>query len=66
MFESEYCVTDADGYFIAERLIPGLEYRISLHQPKFSMYAVSVTVPILQPEQYQEPYDLGDVVVRRF
>ena len=65
-FEYEYCATDADGYFSVERLIPGLEYQVSIHVPSISMYAVSVKMPILQPEQYQEPYDLGDVVVRRF
>ena len=63
-FEYEYCVTDADGYFSVERLIPGLEYQVSIHVPSISMYAVSVKMPILQPEQYREPYDLGDVVVR--
>ena len=65
-FESVYCVTDADGFFTADRLIPGLEYQVNIHVPSISMYAVSVKMPILQPEQYQVPYDLGDVVVRRW
>jgi hypothetical protein len=64
MFEYEYCETDADGFFTAERLIPGLEYSVDIHQPRTSWYSASVKAPILQPEQYREPYDLGDVSVK--
>ncbi len=63
-FEYEYCVTDSDGVFKADRLIPGLEYKIRIHIPSVSMYGASVTMPILKPEQYEEPYSFGDVSVR--
>jgi hypothetical protein len=67
-FEALYCETDAEGYFTVDRLIPGLGYGIRFHQPKSpknTWYSVEkVLAPILQPEQYQQPYSLGDVVVR--
>jgi hypothetical protein len=63
-FETVYGETDADGYFIVHRLIPGLEYSIHVHYPKEGRGYARVTMPILEPEQYQEPFDLGDVVVR--
>lgn len=64
VFEYEYCETDADGFFTANRLIPGLEYRLRIYLPRYVPQAGVVKMPILQPEQYQEPHNLGDVVVR--
>ena len=63
-FEFVYGETDADGYFTVDRLIPGLEYNLRTHQPKDGGGYTNVTMPILQPEQYQEPFDLGDVFTR--
>ena len=63
-FEFGYGETDADGYFTVDRLIPGLEYSLRTHQPKDGGGYANVTMPILQPEQYQEPFDLGDVFTR--
>ena len=45
-FESEYSVTDADGFFTIDRLIPGVEYRLTFHRPKFTRH-ISVKMPIL-------------------
>jgi len=66
MFESLYSRTNADGFFVVHRLIPGVEYglRILTHLPEDDGGLSRVTMPILEPEQYQEPFDLGDVVVR--
>jgi len=66
-FETVYGETDADGYFTVDRLIPGLEYSMRVHHPKNADGTDShgkITMPILQPEQYQEPFDLGDVSAR--
>jgi hypothetical protein len=66
-FETVYGETDADGYFTVDRLIPGLEYSLSTHQPREGGGYGNVTTPILSPEQYQElPFDLGDVSVTPF
>jgi len=65
-FESKYGETDADGYFTVDRLIPGLEYRLRIHVPRNARGHARVTMPILEPEQYQEPFDLGDVLIRFF
>ncbi len=60
-FEYEYCETDSDGHFKVDHLIPGLEYRVRIHVPNLSHFMTPVKMPILKPEQYQEPYSLGDV-----
>jgi hypothetical protein len=57
-FHSETCTTDADGFFAVHRIIPGADYMLRVRSP------VQLDMPILQPEQYQEPYSLGDVVVQ--
>jgi hypothetical protein len=65
-FESLYSRTDANGFFTVDRLIPGLEYQLRTLFPLMPGEGggfSSVTLPILQPEQYQEPFDLGDVRV---
>jgi len=62
-FEFVYGETDADGYFTVDRLIPGLEYSLNTHQPKDGGGYAKVTMPVLQPEQYQEPFSLGDVSI---
>jgi len=60
-FEFVYGESDAEGYFTVDRLIPGLEYRLSTHRP--GVGGARVTMPILQPEQYQEPFALGDIPI---
>ena len=65
-FESEYVETDADGCFTVDRLIPGVEYNLFTHLPKDSGGSSKVTIPILQPEQYQQPFPLGDVVIKPY
>ena len=68
-FEFVYCETDAEGRFTADRLIPGLEYDLRIHLPKtaagYATTPASIKMPILSPEQYREPFSLGDVVVPR-
>ena len=66
-FESEYCETDSDGLFTVDRLIPGVEYRLSIHLPQSARmrHMTTLQMPILRPEQYQKTYDLGDVSVGR-
>jgi len=64
--EFVYGETDSDGYFTVDRLIPGLEYRLHTHQPKDGGGSARVTMPILQPEQYQEPFALGAVFITPF
>ena len=61
-FELLYSKTDADGFFTVDRLIPGVEYQLRTLLPNDGRFS-RVTMPILEPEQYQEPLDLGDVVV---
>ncbi len=63
-FEYEYCVTDSEGFFKVDHLIPGLEYSLRVHLPDTSRYTESVKMPILKPEQYEKPYSLGDVTIR--
>jgi hypothetical protein len=63
-FEFVCCRTDADGFFAADRLIPGVEYDVRSYQPRPIWHSVALKMPILSPEQYQQPYDLGDVTVR--
>ena len=65
-FESEYVETDADGVFTVDRLIPGVEYSLRTHLPKNGGGYSNVTMPILEPEQYREPFDLGDVVIKPY
>jgi len=61
--EFVYGETDADGYFTVDRLIPGVEYSLRIHVPRTAGGHATVTMPILEPEQYQEPFDLGDVPI---
>ncbi len=63
-FEYEYCITDSEGYFKVDHLIPGLEYSLRVHLPDTSRYTESIKMPILKPEQYEQPYSLGDVAIR--
>ena len=62
-FELLYSKTDADGFFTVDRLIPGVEYQLRTLLPKESRFS-RVALPILEPEQYQEPFDLGDVSIQ--
>ena len=57
-------VTDSEGYFTMHGLIPGVEYTPYLYSP-YDTTGWSFEIPFLQPEQYQEPYDLGDVIGQR-
>ena len=65
-FETLWNRTNADGFFTVTRLIPGVKYNLCTYSPEngdgrgFS----EITIPILEPEQYKQPFDLGDVVVR--
>ena len=61
-FESLYSKTDADGFFTVDRLIPGVQYQLRTLLPTENRFS-RVTMPILEPEQYQEPFDLGDVSI---
>ena len=64
-FHKERTTTDTEGYFTMERLIPGVEYRLYTHYPHSGRFRMPLEIPILQPEQYAEPYSLGDIVVPR-
>ena len=47
-------------------MIPGTEYGLIVYfQPlgEYGYRAASLEMPILEPEQYQAPFDLGDVSV---
>lgn len=68
-FHSQKTTTDAEGFFTIDDVIPGMEYRIFIsyrfHEgsPVYAP-AASVEMPILRPEQYSEPFSLGEVIVR--
>ena len=61
-FESLYSKTDADGFFTVDRLIPGVKYQLRALLPQEDRFS-RVAMPILEPGQYQEPFDLGDVSI---
>ena len=63
VWHSVEITTDAEGFFTIDNVIPGTEYRLFVRQPGISFFAKSLKMPILQPEQYQEPFNLGDVPV---
>jgi hypothetical protein len=69
-FHSEEAVTDSEGFFTVANIIPGVNYHLSVSLPPESAYAsyraTSVDMPILQPEQYEEPFSLGDVSIPPF
>jgi len=52
--------TDSEGFFTIDNIIPGTEHVVFIG----NRYATSLDMPILEPEQYQEPFDLGDVSIR--
>ena len=62
--ETLWSRTDADGFFTVTRLIPGVKYNLRAFLPENRSGFADVIMPILEPEQYREPFDLGDVVVR--
>ena len=64
VFEELWSRTNADGFFTVTRLIPGVEYQLRTYSPENRRRFSEITMPILEPEQYQQPFDLGDVIVR--
>ena len=65
-FESVHGESDSEGYFTVDRLIPGVEYELRVHHPRYIVGYATVRMPILQPEQYSEPFSLGDVSINAF
>jgi len=57
IFHSEATTTDSEGFFTIDNVIPGVEYALS----SAGLIQIPLEMPILEPEQYQEPFDLGDV-----
>ena len=55
-------ITDSEGYFTMDRLIPGVEYTPVLHSP-YDGSGGSLEIPVRSTYAY--PYNLGDVIVRR-
>ena len=64
-FHKDRTTTDAEGYFTVDRLIPGVGYLLYTHNNRSVQFGMPLEIPILQPGQYQEPYDLGDIVIGR-
>ena len=65
VLHSEATTTDSEGFFTLNNVIPGVEYFLRDNdflegKRTFGKY---LEMPILQPEQYQEPFALGDVFV---
>ena len=57
----ERSTTDVNGFFTINNVIPGIKY--ALYGEDYGFLGPSLKMPILEPEQYQEPFDLGDVSV---
>jgi len=61
--------TDSEGVFTIEGVIPGTEYHLygnkSIHtmggETIYGYFGITLDMPILQPEQYREPFCLGDL-----
>ena len=51
--------TDAEGFFAMDKNIPGVKYDF-----RIGGCTKSMEMPILQPEQYQQPFSVGDVFVQ--
>ena len=66
-FHFEKATTDEEGIFTINNVIPGIDYDLSVsyQQPsQFASYrAATLDMPLLSPEQYQQPFDLGDISV---
>ena len=52
--------TDIDGLFTMDNVFPGTKYTFS-----HDYSGIFLDMPVLQSEQYQQPFDLGDVSVAR-
>ena len=63
MLHSEETVTDSEGFFTVDNMIPGAGYDFCILRPRLRYFVRSIEMPVLQPEQYREPFSLGDVVV---
>jgi len=64
VFHSIEAVTDSGGFFTLDGFIPGTKYDIVIFRADKSGYrATSLETPILQPEQYLQPFSFGDVIV---
>ena len=64
---SEVTTTDSEGFFSFDNVIPGIKYilrEVYFFNPKYDFIWKPLEMPILAPEQYQQPFDIGDVVVR--
>jgi len=61
---SERTTTDSEGFFTIDNMIPGNEYKVFAHQAESHesrIRTATLEMPILHPEQYREPFSLGDV-----
>ena len=66
VFYSRATTTDSEGFFTVDNVIPGTEYGLivySLPHGEYGHRAATLDMPLLLPEQYQQPFDLGDVSV---
>ena len=71
ILHSVVATTDAEGFFTFDNVIPGIDYVLQSWHPweeaawQSENYFMGrrFTMPFLEPEQYQEPFDLGDVSV---
>ena len=67
---TETTTTDSEGFFTINNVIPGIEYNLRNAwsvwntREEHDFWVPSLEMPFLEPEQYQEPFDLGDVSVR--
>ena len=62
-YHTEKTTTDSEGFFTVNNMIPGTRYGLRLSRPGFLYKTIPLNMPILSPEQYREPFSLGDVAV---
>jgi hypothetical protein len=69
IFHSVRARTDSEGFFTIDGVIPGTQYHLygnaSIvtveNKTIYGYFGVTLEMPILEPEQYQEPLSLGDL-----